>query len=169
MRDVRFGASSSTFAGAGHGRILRAMKTRKFRHQFFLPEPLSERLEALAAKPGASKTAILTEAFTAWLERRAAHELDDRFGARLERHSRAADRMERKLGLLAETLGLFVRHQLTLTAHQPAFDAETQQMGQLRYDAFVKLVGRLAARSAGGRGHSAETAGIDEAADGADG
>ena len=144
------------------------MKTRKCRHQFFLSEPLSERLEALAAKPGASKTAIMTEAFTAWLDRRAAHELDDRFGARLDRHSRSADRMERKLSFLAETLGLFVRHQLTLTAHQPAFDVETQQMGQLRYDAFVKLVGRLAARSDGAREHSAEATGIEEAADGAD-
>jgi hypothetical protein len=143
------------------------MKTRKCRHQFFLPEPLSERLEALAAKPGASKTSIMTEAFTGWLDRRAAHELDDRFGGRLDRHSRSADRMERKLNFLAETLGLFVRHQLTLTAHQPAFDAETQQMGQLRYDAFVKLVGRLAARSVGGRGHSAKSAGIEETADGA--
>lgn len=143
------------------------MKTRKSRHQFFLPEPLSEQLEALAAKPGASKTAIMTEAFTAWLDRRAAHELDDRFGVRLDRHSRSADRMERKLNFLAETLGLFVRHQLTLTAHQPAFDVETQQVGQLRYDAFVKLVGRLAARSEGGREHSAEAAGIEETADGA--
>lgn len=144
------------------------MKTRKCRHQFFLPEPLSERLEALAAKPGASKTAIMTEAFTAWLDRRGAHELDDRFGARLDRHSRSADRMERKLNFLAETLGLFVRHQLTLTAHQPAFDVETQRMGQLRYDAFVKLVGRLAARGEGGRGDTAGTAGIEETADGAD-
>ena len=144
------------------------MKTRKSRHQFFLPEPLSERLEALAAKPGASKTAIMTEAFTAWLDRRAAHELDDRFGVRLDRHSRSADRMERKLNFLAETLGLFVRHQLTLTAHQPAFDVETQQVGQLRYDAFVKLVGRLAARSEGGRGDTSGTAGIEETAGGAD-
>jgi len=44
------------------------------------------------------------------------------------------------------TIGLFVRHQLTLTAHQPAFDAETQRLGRLRYDQFVKIVGQMLAR-----------------------
>jgi predicted transcriptional regulator len=123
------------------------MTTRKTRHQFYLTDGLSERLDALAAKPGASKTTILSEALAAWFDRRAAHELDDRFGARLDAHSRAADRMERKLDYLTEALGLFVRHQLTMTAHQPAFDEETRHLGQLRYDQFVKLVARFAARS----------------------
>jgi type IV secretion system protein VirD4 len=44
----------------------------KIRHQLFLPKPVSDRLEALAAKPGASKSAILADAVTAWLNR-AAH------------------------------------------------------------------------------------------------
>jgi predicted transcriptional regulator len=44
----------------------------KVRHQLFLPKPLSDRVEALAAKPGASKSAILTDAVAAWLNRRGA-------------------------------------------------------------------------------------------------
>ena len=48
----------------------------KIRHQLFLPKPVSDRLEALAAKPGASKSAILTDAVTAWLNRRGASELE---------------------------------------------------------------------------------------------
>ena len=99
-----------------------------------------------AARRRSSKTAILTDALTAWFDRRAGHELDQRFGARLDRQNRAADRMEQKLDYLTEALGLFVRHQLTLTAHQPAFDTETQRLGRLRYDAFVELVGRAIAR-----------------------
>jgi len=47
----------------------------KVRHQLFLPRPLSDRLEALAAKPGATKSAILVDALTAWLNRRGASEL----------------------------------------------------------------------------------------------
>jgi predicted DNA-binding protein len=135
------------------------MPTRKRRNQFFLPEPLSERLEALAAKPGASKTAIMTEALTAWLERQAAHELDDSFGQRLDNLSRSSDRLERKVDYLTEALGLFVRHHLTLTAHQPPFDVETRQLGQLRYDEFVKRVGRPAAgtRAADGPPAAGET------------
>lgn len=122
------------------------MQTRKTRHQFYLPDELSAKLDAMAAQPGSSKTAILTDALTAWFDRRAGNELDQRFGARLDRQNRAADRMEQKLDYLTEALGFFVRHQLTLTAHQPAFDTETQRLGRLRYDAFVELVGRTVAR-----------------------
>lgn len=122
------------------------MQTSKTRHQFYLPDELSAKLDAMAAQPGSSKTAILTDALTAWFDRRAGHELDQRFGARLDRQSRIADRTEQKLDFLTEALGLFVRHQLTLTAHQPAFDAETNRLGRLRYDEFMKVVGRMLTR-----------------------
>ncbi len=122
------------------------MQTAKTRHQFYLPDDLTAKLDALAAQPGSSKTSILTDALTAWFERRAGHELDDRFGVRLDRQSRSADRIEQKLDFVTEVIGLFVRHQLTLTAHQPPFDAETRQLGQLRYDQFVQLVGQILAR-----------------------
>jgi predicted transcriptional regulator len=122
------------------------MQTAKTRHQFYLPDDLSAKLDALAVQPGSSKTAILTDALTAWIERRAAHELDERFGVRLDRQSRSAERIEQKLDFVTEVIGLFVRHQLTLTAHQPQFDAETRQLGQLRYDQFVQLVGQILAR-----------------------
>ena len=122
------------------------MQTSKTRHQFYLPDELSAKLDTMAAQPGSSKTAILTDALTAWFDRRAGHELDQRFGARLDQQSRIADRTEQKLDFLTEALGLFVRHQLTLTAHQPAFDAETNRLGRLRYDEFMKVVGRMLAR-----------------------
>lgn len=122
------------------------MKTFKTRHQFYLPDDLSEKLEALASEPGSSKTAILTDAFRAWLERRAGNELDERFGVRLDRFSRAHERMDQKLDFLAEALGTFVQHQLTLVAHQPPFEPETSQLGLQRYRAFVEMVGRRLAR-----------------------
>ena len=56
-------------------------KAELVRHQLFLPRPLSDRLEALAAKPGASKSSILALAVTAYLDRRGANELDERFAA----------------------------------------------------------------------------------------
>ncbi|RJG49875.1 CopG family transcriptional regulator [Sphingobium terrigena] len=118
------------------------MKTFKTRHQFYLPDALSEKLDALTAAPGASKTTILTDALTAWLERKAGSELDQRFGPRLDRQSRAAERLERKVDALTEILGLFVQHQLTLVAHQPAFDHETAQLGRVRYQRFMELVER---------------------------
>lgn len=124
------------------------MKTLKTRHQFYLPDALSEKLDALTAAPGASKTAILTDALTAWLERRAGHELDQRFGPRLDRLSRSDERLERKLDAVTEILGLFVQHQLTLVAHQPPFDPDTAQLGATRYRRFMELVERRLARAA---------------------
>jgi hypothetical protein len=122
------------------------MKTFKERHQFYLPDELSEKLAAMAKEPGSSKTAILTDALRAWFERRAANELDERFGLRLDRINQANERLERKVEFVAEALGTFVQHQLTLLAHQPPFDQETGQLGLKRYRAFVEMVGRRLAR-----------------------
>ena len=40
-------------------------KNSKRRYQLFLPEELGQRFEALAAQPGAAKSAILVDALTA--------------------------------------------------------------------------------------------------------
>jgi hypothetical protein len=103
-------------------------------------------LEAVANEPGSSKTAILTDAFRAWLDRRGATELDDRFGVRLDRLSRADQRLEHKLDFVAEALGAFVQHQLTMTAHQPPFEPETGQLGIKRYRKFIDFVAQRLAR-----------------------
>jgi hypothetical protein len=85
---------------------------------------------------------VLTEGLKAVLERRAGHELDLRFGVRLDRMSRGQERLENKIDLVAEAFGTFVQHQLTMIAHQPLFDEETRQLGLKRYQAFFDLVGR---------------------------
>src|SRR3546814_4407535 len=86
----------------------------RIRHQLFLGEDLSARLEALAAKPGASKSAILADALTAWLNRQAASELENKFGQRLDRLSMALGRVERDGHVLLESLALFIRYELKI-------------------------------------------------------
>lgn len=126
------------------------MKTFKTRHQFYLPDELSAKLDALTTGPGTSKTQILTDALNAWLERKGAQELDQRFGPRLDRQNRTTERLERKVDALTEMLGLFVRHQLTLVAHQPPFDNDTARLGRTRYLSFMKLVEQQLARTDSG-------------------
>jgi len=126
------------------------MKTFKTRHQFYLPDELSAKLEALTTSPGTSKTQILTDALSAWLERKGAQELDQRFGPRLDRQNRTAERLERKVDALTEMLGLFIRHQLTLVAHQPPFDSDTVRLGRTRYLSFMKRVEQQLARTDSG-------------------
>lgn len=116
------------------------MKTYKTRHQFYLPDELSAKLDALTAAPGTSKTQVLTDALNAWLERKGGQDLDQRFGPRLDRQNRTAERLERKVDVLTEMLGLFIRHQLTLAADQPPFDSDTARLGRTRYVSFMKLV-----------------------------
>ena len=125
------------------------MKRNKVRHQLFLDADISEKLEALAAKPGASKSAILADAIVAWLNRRGSHELDERFGLRLNRISAQLNRIERDGQVLLETLALFVRYQLTVTAPLPEPDQAARAVGRDRFEAFVDQVGRQIA--GGGR------------------
>ena len=136
------------------------MATTKTRHQFYLPDALTVRLDALAAAPGGSKTAILTDALTAWFERQGAAEIDVQFGPRFDRLSRAQERSDRKLDILTETLAMFIQHQLTLVAHQPPFDQPTGQLGLDRYRRFMAQVARrLASKNDGGRTLNAQETG----------
>jgi hypothetical protein len=125
------------------------VKRIKVRHQLFLDTDVSEKLAALAAKPGASKSQILADAVVAWLNRRGAHELDDRFGQRLNRISAQLNRIERDGQVLLESLALFVRYQLTVTAPLPEPDQAARAVGRDRFEAFVDQVGRQIA--GGGR------------------
>lgn len=86
----------------------------------------------------------------AWLERKGAQELDQRFGPRLDRQNRTAERLERKVDALTEMLGLFIRHQLTLVADQPPFDSDTARLGRARYVSFMKLVEQRLVRADSG-------------------
>ena len=115
-------------------------KENKIRYQLFLPEELSGRFEALAAKPGASKSAILVDALTAWLGRQAVSELENRFSARLDRMSLALGRIERDGHILLESLALFVRYQLMIQAPLADGDEAARAVGRDRFNAFVERV-----------------------------
>jgi len=118
------------------------MADPKIRHQLFLPKPISDRLEALAAKPGTSKSAILADAVTAWLNRRGSNELDDRFGMRLDRMTTALGRIERDGHILLETLALFVRYELAIHAPLAENDQAGRAIAVKRFEAFIAQVGR---------------------------
>jgi len=117
-------------------------RPEKCRHQLYLDADISARLEELAAKPGASKSAILADALQAWLTKRGAHELDDRFGLRLERMSGQLGRIERDQQIVMESLALFIRFFLTINAPLPEADQAARAVGRDRFKAFIDQVGR---------------------------
>ena len=114
----------------------------KPRHQIYLDEGLTEALDRLGGKAGTSKSAIVADALRAFLDRRAAGQLDELLKVRLDRVSRALGRVERNQKILMESLALFVRYQLTVTAPLPEADRAGQALGRERFQRFVDQVGR---------------------------
>lgn len=117
-------------------------RSDQVRHQLFLPRDVSERLEALARGPGASKSRILAEALTAWLNRKGADEMELRFARRLDRLSNQLARIERDGHVQLESLALFVRYMLTVNAPLPEGDEAARAIGRDRFEAFVQRVGQ---------------------------
>jgi len=117
------------------------------RHEFYLDEDLSERLSTMAAKPGSSKTAIMTDALRAYLERGAASELDERFKARLDKQSLQLARIERDQQIVAESVALLARFQFMVTAPVPESDRAARAMAQERFKGFLEQVSRRIANS----------------------
>jgi hypothetical protein len=115
---------------------------RKISHQLFVPNPVSDRLEALAAKPGATKSAILTDAVTAWLNRCGASDLEERFAVRLDRMTQAIGRVDRDTHVILETLALFIRFELSIQVPLAENDHAGRALAAQRFQTFVNQVGR---------------------------
>jgi predicted transcriptional regulator len=131
----------------------------KPRHHLYLDEELTAQLERLGSKPGTSKSAIISDALRDYLNRRATREVDDLLKHRLDRISTQLGRIERDGQVLLETLSLFVRYQLTVTAPLPEGDKAAQAVGRERFRRFVDQVGRQLAT-----GHSIRAAPADDEA-----
>lgn len=125
----------------------------KPRHHLYLDDQLTAQLEALAAAPGGSKSAIVADALRQYFSRHGARDIDEALRIRLDRLSRQLDRIERDGQVLLETLALFVRYQLTVTAPMPEPDKAARAIGQERFQKFIDQVGRqMAGRRVGEAG-----------------
>ena len=114
----------------------------KVRQNLYMDRELSDALEALAAGPGANKSHLVNDAVAAWLARRGTQEVDDLFKHRLDRISREQALIRRDLEVLLESLALFVRYQLMVTAPLPESDVAAIALGHQRFDQFIGQLGR---------------------------
>ncbi len=117
-------------------------RQKRVRYQLFLPEALSRRFEAVAARPGASKSAILAAALTAFLNRGGASELEETFAIRLNRISSQLARIERNGHIELESLALFIRYMLAVNAPLAEDDEVSRAIGRDRFSAFIARVGQ---------------------------
>ena len=93
----------------------------KPRHNIYIDEETSAELEALAVKPGASKSAIITDAIRHYIRHRGAHALDEALRIRLDRLTREnnlirrdQNNQQRKLDFVSQrdTGGIYNPHVL---------------------------------------------------------
>lgn len=120
----------------------------KVRQNLYIDHEISDALEALAAGPGGNKSRLVNDALADWLARRGTREIDALLKLRLDRISRELGHARRDLEVLLESLSLFVRYQLMVTAPLPEGDAAALAVGRERFEKFVAQVGR---QIAGGR------------------
>ena len=114
----------------------------KVRQNLYIDRELSDALEALASGAGANKSRLVNDAVAAWLARRGTKEVDDLVKGRLDRMSREIGLVRRDIEVVLESLALFVRYQLLVTAPLPEADTAALAVGLARFEKFVGQVGR---------------------------
>ncbi len=121
----------------------------KSRLSVYLEPDLLRELEAFAAQRGKSKSLVAEAAIASFLSPDAAERQEAAITRRLDQHTRAAERLERNLGISIEMLALFVRFWLTTAAAVPeAGKAAARAKGQERFEGFVAALGRRLAKGA---------------------
>ena len=120
---------------------------RKDRLNIYFDPRLGPELSALAARRRVSKSAIVEIALASFLSPDAADQREAAIVRRLDRLTRAIERLERDQSIGTEALALFVRFWLTTTPPLPdtARDA-AQATGRARYESFVEALGRRLAK-----------------------
>ena len=123
------------------------MKTFKTRHQLFLTEELSRRLDQQAKSSGKARSDILVEALDAWFNRRAAPATDEAVSVRLTSIDRRLDTLVRKQGIFWEAFARLLRHHLLMFAGLPQPDAAAQAAAARHFQNFIdEMAERLAGK-----------------------
>lgn len=110
------------------------------RHQLYMSRDLSDRLGALAKKPGVTMSSIMAEALEAWLAKKGVSELQERFGTRLDGLSRATARIERNSQIEIEILALLARYLLASIPPVAEGDDVSRAQGRERFEWFTMKV-----------------------------
>jgi DNA-binding transcriptional MocR family regulator len=109
----------------------------------YFPPELLKQIAELADRKKLSRSAIVEAAVASFLSPDGADRREAAFTRRLDRLSRQMQRLERDVGIAAETLALFIRFWLTVTPPLPnEAQAPAQAKGRERFEGFVEALGR---------------------------
>ncbi|MGN7709682.1 CopG family transcriptional regulator [Agrobacterium radiobacter] len=108
-----------------------------------LPVEMIEKIKDLSERKNISRSAIAEAAIASFLSPDHADQREAAFARRMDRLSRQVQRLERDLGVTAETVALFVRFWLTITPPLPSdAHATAQAKGRERYEGFIETLGK---------------------------
>ncbi len=120
---------------------------KKTRLNVYFDPALSTDLDALAARRKVSKSQMVEAALAGFLSPDGADQREAAITRRLDRLTRAVERLERDMTIGNEALSLFVKFWLTTTPPLPdAMREVAQAKGKERYEGFVEVLGRRLAK-----------------------
>ena len=120
---------------------------KKVRLNAYFDPDLFDRLEAMATSRRVPRTHIVEAALASFLTPDDADQREAAITRRLDRMTRAIERLERDQEIAGEALALFIRFWLTTTppVHDDLREA-AQAKGKERYSGFVETLGRRLAK-----------------------
>ena len=120
---------------------------RKARLSVYLDPEIMDALSGYAERRDRSLSLVAEAAIASFVTPDESERLEAALAARLDRLTRAQERLERDQTIAVETLALFVRHWLTVMPSPPeAHQEAARAKGGERYDAFVEALGRRLAK-----------------------
>ena len=129
----------------------------------YLTNPVADRLELASVRKRSSKSALVNEA----LDRMLNAQRDETHGAgmarRLDRMAKQFASYERNQSVVLESLAMFIRYYLTLTAPTPKAEQDAARIiGNQRFETFVAQVGKRIAGGISSMGEAMEKASVQE-------
>ena len=120
---------------------------KKDRLNVYFDPTLTAELESLAARRQVSKSQIVEAALASYLSPDGDDQREAAIVRRLDRLTRAVERLERDLSISIEALALFVKFWLTTTPPLPdTMRDAAHAKGRERYEGFVEALGRRLAK-----------------------
>lgn len=115
----------------------------KARLNIFIEPEHAKRLRRLATLKGETQSAIVAAALSSFLSPDGADRREAAIVSRLNRLSNQFERLERDQTILIETVALFVRYTLSVSAPIPeAHQTAARAQGRVRFNQFVDQLGR---------------------------
>lgn len=115
----------------------------RHRLNIFLEPAHAKQLDQLAALKGLSKSSIIAAALASVLSPDSADRREAALAQRLDRITRQFSKLERDQNVLIETLALFIRYYLSVTASVPESQHEAvRAQGRARFEQFIQQLAR---------------------------